>query len=318
MNPSYRAEQLIKRTLLIAAAVLLGAAVSAQVVVNEHLGLQVGLSVTVGTKVKRIGATFSTYYLYKNWQTAVALRAFYNFDSYGPSVRRPEYQLSAALSGAFGASLSQPPAFWHLLSHQSLYAYSLGYAYNLYLERSCPQATATLAVRIQQIELLSENDAFAWRGKDRFRTGALQVAWHYENYRFAMSSILWTGDPHVSSARHVKDGGNYPCRYGYKDLSEAPFGRLSHGILAMEMGRQLGWSQQLRARLGVDAEQVRHVLQNRLIHDGFTLAERINGIENPHLPMLNETGKPYLFEEGQQIRRLRFFGDAGWNEPVFY
>ena len=280
--------------------------------------MQIGLSVTMGTKVKRLGATLSTFYHYQNWQAGTAFRAYYNWDSYGPTIRRPEYQISLAVSGAFGKSEEWEPVFFHLLSHQSQQRYAVGYAYNIYLDRSCPQTTGTIAIQLGRIEVITENDAFAGQGKDRFRTGALQVAWLHEQSRFALSSILWTGDPQHVAAQRVYAHEGYPCRFGYKDISATPFGRWSHGILVGEVRHQMGGTQVVSARLGIDAEQVRHALQNRLIHDGFTLPNRISGIQNPHLPMLDEQGCPYLFEPDQRLRRVRFWGDSSLNAPPFY
>jgi hypothetical protein len=70
--------------------------------------------------------------------------------------------------------------------------------------------------------------------------------------------------------------------------------------------------------LGIDAEQVRHALQNRFIHDMPFIPKGLNPPRQPHIPMVAADGKPYLFREGQEIRKARLWGNINVNAPVFY
>ncbi|MEL6867034.1 MAG: polymorphic toxin type 23 domain-containing protein, partial [Bacteroidota bacterium] len=109
------------------------------------------------------------------------------------------------------------------------------------------------------------------------------------------------------------------CRYGYRDLSATEWGIYSHGILALEWQYGALPFQQIAATaLGIDAEAIRHILQNKIIHDGLSFPNRPFSSPNPHIPMLDQNGAPYLFHPDQEIRSARFFGQFALNPPLFY
>ncbi len=43
-----------------------------------------------------------------------------------------------------------------------------------------------------------------------------------------------------------------------------------------------------------------------------------NKADNPHYPMLKSDGNPYLFLEGDKLRKTKFYFQTGLNQPIFY
>lgn len=283
-----------------------------------HFGASIGLAFNFGTQVNRLGFQASGYYAHEHVQAFSSLRFYYNFTSYGPKTPRPEWQLSLGALASYGHPDSLSSPFIQSISNQTGHKNSLGYTYNWYFEKLTRQPTGTLALQFGRWEILTENDALAGQGKDRFRTGAIEVAYVYQDSRYALQSILWTGNTHGEHAKRVKEAGDYPCRYGYKDISQTHCGRYSHGILAFQYRHHLGYAQSASASLGIDSERIRHFLQNQVIHDMPFWPEKWNKVHNPHLPMLDKNGVPFLFEEGQELKPLRFFFEVGGNESLFY
>lgn len=90
----------------------------------------------------------------------------------------------------------------------------------------------------------------------------------------------------------------------------------SHGLLSLQVNYHAGYSQNLQANAGVDAEQVRNVVQNKIIHDLPFLPKRWN--KNCHIPMIDSEGKQYLYQENQKIRRPKVLLNVFGNPGLFY
>ncbi|MEM1323127.1 MAG: polymorphic toxin type 23 domain-containing protein [Bacteroidota bacterium] len=309
---------LIRRSigLFILCFFLKSSSVSAQWLEGQ-LGMQLGLSCNVGSKVDRIGILVGGYYYYDHFQLNIQSRLLYNFRAFGSETSGIEWQLSGGGILAFGPQDNLPKPFFHPLANATPYKHSLGYSFNSYRSGPSPQQTGSLSIQLGRFALITENDALAFGGKDRFRTGALQLAYQFsDDLRLNLNTSLWTGDQHHPEVRWIKEPGDYPCRYGYKDLSAAPLGKTSRGIFSLQLQGQLPYEQWLDARLGLDDERIRHWLQNRMIHDH--LPEHWTGNKNPHLPMLDTEGQPYVFRPDQQLRPASFFANLGLNSPLFY
>ncbi|MEO1516612.1 MAG: polymorphic toxin type 23 domain-containing protein [Bacteroidota bacterium] len=281
-------------------------------------GIEAGLSCQVGTRVNRIGA-FCTAFANKNhWTWNAQWRLYYNVGRLGPPTQGFESQLSSGLSLGFGPVQTLPGHPPHALRARGQYRHRVGYALTWYVDPQSPQWTGAFAAGWGNWELILENDAFVFSGKDRFRTGALELATWLGDTRLASKWLLWTGDPHHKACRWVKEAEDYPCRFGYRDLSASPLGAYSHGIGSLTVGWALLDGQWAAVELGIDSERIRHALQNRLIHDGLRWPKGERGPKNPHIPMLDAHGQPYLFGEDQQIRPSRFWGALSWNPGLFY
>ena len=159
--------------------------------------------------------------------------------------------------------------------------------------------------------------AFSFFANDRYRTAAAMFRYRIDEFTYiSMQTTLWTGDPFYRTIQPIYE--DYPNSSGYEDMTGSRFTANSHGILAMQIIRLLPYQQQVLMNLGIDAEQVRHALQNRFIHDMPFIPKGWHLPRQPHIPMVAEDGKPYLYQEGQVIRKARFWGNVNINTPIFY
>ena len=87
-------------------------------------------------------------------------------------------------------------------------------------------------------------------------------------------------------------------------------------MLALRADYYAGYKQIVRAELGIDAEQIRHAVQNKFMHDGvLPLTVKSN---NPHYPMLQQDGSPYYFLEGQKVRKPKPYIQLSTNQIALY
>ncbi|MEL6731454.1 MAG: polymorphic toxin type 23 domain-containing protein [Bacteroidota bacterium] len=279
-----------------------------------------GLTFEFGTHVNRLGLSGNLSYVNDFAQVDGAIALLYHISHLGPRPRQTGWELQASLGAlaGFGAPVGQDSLWGQFLSNLTGRTYAVGYGWTGYLDnRKTSQWTATLAVHMGNWTLASENDAYTGFIDDRFRTGTFLVRYRNGPYRVGWHTILWTGDARSEGIRKIRET-DYPSRYGYKDLSEGTYGKFSHGITALEF-QYLGPFRQLaQARLGLDAEQVRHLLQNVLIHDASFLPKAWVSTSNPHYPMLTPEGEPYLFQSNQEIRQARPYFHLSLNPSLAY
>jgi len=291
----------------------------------EKMGVRFGASISLGTHLSQFSLLADAYFLPADrFQVNMNLRAGFAAKGYGPSVERNELRASVGALWGFGEPLEKVSRFISQVGNQTGYAHSVGYAYNFYVDDcKTSQRTGTISIEVDRFFLITENDAFADPILDRFRTGTMLFGFEHDDWRIAINSLLWTGDPASSGRRNLKVE-DYPARYGIVDLSDATYGRYSHGVLSLQVerfvpfGQDVNLGQIVRAEIGVDAEQVRHSLQNRLIHDAFFLPKKWNKVQNRHVPMLDVNGFPYVFLENQQIRKARLYGQIHLNPALFW
>lgn len=178
---------------------------------------------------------------------------------------------------------------------------SLGYAYIVYMDNvGTSQLSGAFRGEFRRHSLVLENDFFAGQGKDRFRT-----AWLIYRYRELLWSghlgvRLWTGE---SSGLQVKVINYHGNGQQYKDLSTNPFGKTSHGILYGGFRYKI-WTQTLGVDLGIDAEQVRHALQNQVAHSSIWHKKHLS--KAVVYPMLDKYGYP-TFEKSQVRMPCTYF-----------
>lgn len=294
---------------------------NAQIQLPDFLGLNGGLSFSFGSTLNRTGFSVQAYYLRDFVQLNVQVRGHYNFSSFGPRPRIPGWELQSAIGAVVGFG---PPIendvnpFLSPLSNQTTRRYAAGYAFHMYWDQmKTSQFGGSAGIHIERFQIISENDALSGLIDDRFRTGAVLFRYRLEDMQVGISSILWTGDTRSEGTFKVRES-EYPARFGYKDISQGTHGHFSHGILALQVQRNLGLGQVAQLQLGLDSEWVRHVLQNRLIHDMWFVPQAINKAKNPHLPMLDKEGNPYLFRKDQSVKSTSFFFSADLNPGLFY
>lgn len=301
----------------IALIILLGNAFSISANNNIEYGAKVGLSFQFGTHIQRVGLMYEVYYYTPNIQLTQGLSLHYNWKNLGPKKSGFEAQVHAGIQYVWGDSSDRKH---YLLSEYSLMnprKYSFGYMYTHFLDQvETSQAVGSLFFNINRFGFVFENDLFGGRKgyQDKYRTGALALTYVIDSFQIALQTTHWTGMGYEGAKIKSHD---YPGKNGYKDLSKAKYGHISHGILALRLDYQWKYMQTFRSEAGIDAEQVRHILQNKFVHD-FLVPSGITKYENPHYPMLQADGTPYLFKEGQKIRPAKPYFQTGTNQFMFY
>jgi hypothetical protein len=284
-------------------------------------GAALGITATFGTKINRIGLVAGGYITNGYLQANMYFNAFHAFNSFGPDLKRKEMQINLGLLAAFGPSFthSGPEFFMPAINHTGR-SYALTYIYKIYLDNiETSQNTGLFGIHAGGFSFVMENDIFIFKGDDKWRTGAFSIGFRRDSIRVAVTTELWTGNQRDPKAkRFLPDSTRYASRFGYTDLSDAKYGKYSHGILTIDGGVALPFHQHAGARIGLDAEQVRHVVQNKLIHDMLFIPKKWIKVINPHLPMLDEEGRPYLGKENQRINKPKFFGNVSANPLQFY
>ncbi len=285
---------------------------------NWDSGGKIGLVLYGGSKINRLGFTAGAYLMKDHIQFNTLGSILYSFNNLGPKKRGVEGHLGIGILGAVGKPVSTENIHISLVSNQLYRPYALGIAYKWYFDQiGTSQQTGLLGLHFKNISILSENDAFVGQGKDRYRTGAILLQYRYEDYQFALSNIMWTGDPKSPKAIRVRKT-DYPARFGYFDISNSKYGAYSHGILGLQVERAFRYKQTIRAFAGIDAEQIRHFVQNKFIHDMPFIPNKWNTAENPHYPMIDENGNQYLYGEDQRLRKAKFFWYLSMNPYLFY
>jgi hypothetical protein len=286
---------------------------------NLHLGGTIGASLTFGTQVNRVGVIAKGYARYHQFQLNAQTVNFFNFRTFGIPKGGLETQNSLGLIYGFGGNeMDDFIPMIDILGNQTKQKNHVGYAYNFYNdENQMSQKTATISLQFDRLTFLTENDAFSFFANDRYRTAAAMFRYRIDEFTYiSMQTTLWTGDPFYRTIQPIYE--DYPNSSGYEDMTGSRFTANSHGILAMQIIRLLPYQQQVLMNLGIDAEQVRHALQNRFIHDMPFIPKGWHLPRQPHIPMVAEDGKPYLYQEGQVIRKARFWGNVNINTPIFY
>ena len=288
---------------------------------GQFVGFSAGLSFDLGTKVNRVGISAGAYYTYNFAQVNASFKAYYNFQSLGLKQKTPEIQLGGGINFGYGKRDTLRNRFTGLGENNTEYLNSFGYSYTRYWDRNqTSQSTGLFNIQIREFRFLTENDLFGagkgWR--DRFRTGAFLVDYTYHDLRFTLASTFWTGD--FIGCAIIENDPDYQTRFGYRRTEGSTYGNFSLGLLSA----QVNWlvpgvplNQNARLNIGVDAEQVRYVVQNQFIHDQPFLPDKLSK-PTPHIPMLSSDGGQYLFKPDQKIRPVSFYFNAGLNSPVFY
>ena len=225
-----------------------------------------------------------------------------------------EFNFSEGIVIGYGRKDSIQNPFIHEVSNQTRRQNSVGYSYNIYLNRiKTSQSTGTVAIQFGAFQFITENDFFAFTSKDQFRTGAFLFEYRYKDFQFGINSTLWTG----ARGQRVEDT-QFRSRLGYSDMSESLYGNISDGLLSVQFQYAAPYGQLLQANIGTDAEEVRNLVQNRLLHDLIFTPESWHLSNNPHIPMIDSEGKMYLYKSGQKVRKPAFYFNLFLNSIIFY
>ena len=97
---------------------------------------------------------------------------------------------------------------------------------------------------------------------------------------------------------------------GYLNTEGGIYSNYSHGLLSAQVKFANEYGQYLQANVGMDAEQIRNALQNKVVHTLFP--------NNYFIPMIDSEGQQYLYKKGQVIKKPRLYLNANLNANVFY
>lgn len=276
---------------------------------GNNYGVRAGIVLSLGTHVNRAGLFAGLFYVQGPVQLSAVLRANYNLRDLGPPKKHGSLVISPGILFGFGKSFADSTRVHSPLSNQTGLSWGIGYVYNAYFNRiGTRQQTSILHLVYREFSLATENDLLARPALDRFRTGAIQIAWKAaEHTELALSCKLWTGQ--YRKKAYTTPSADLPngC---YMDTTGGTFTGFSHGILALQARYATPYAGNVQAATGIDAEQVRHAVQNRLLH-----APKGN---NCYMPMIDRYGGPYLFDSTQRVRPPRPFFEAALNPATFY
>jgi len=171
----------------------------------------------------------------------------------------------------------------------------LGYAYLWYYDNvGTRQSSGAFRGEYLGHSLYFENDFFAGKGKDRYRTAMLFYRYRNNNWSINSGIILWTGE---TSGLQIREHSFNGKAFFYKDLSASAYGKTAHGIFFS--GCRYGVSgQSLGIDVGIDSERIRNLCQNTIAHN--SLWHRKKPQRACRYPMLDASGYPRI--HGQPIR----------------
>lgn len=282
---------------------------------KEKFGFNVSANLAFGTHFRRIGVNFNVLFISDHVQTNSGIRAYFNFKNPGPLKIYPELVLSQGLLYAYGGGGFANP-FISSVSNQTGYANSVAYSYNAYFNRvRTTQQTGIVAIQVGGFTFITENDILARPMLDRFRTAAFLIQYQYEDkFQAAVNGSMWTGQ--MGNRTALNNAGIYSnC---YMDTTGGVYPYISHGLLSAQFKCNFDYIQNVQASAGIDAEQVRNVLQNRFIHDMRFIPKKWNRSKNCHIPMIDAKGEQYLYKEGQTVRKPKVYLNLFSNANVFY
>lgn len=280
---------------------------------DSHWGVQVGMSVNIGTHITQVGLKIQGYYRYKFVQINAGDQLRFNgYDLSGASDYISQ-RINTGIVLLAGKRNTSPQLILSGLNHQSRYSYGVAYNYLWYLDKiGTTQKSGGFALHIKQISLVTENDFFAGKGRDRFRTSYAGIFYHEGLFNIGLNTLLWTGETaHVS----LQNPHNQ-YEIGYVDLSKNPFGRISHGIVSISFDYQIFYGNSISLSAGIDDEHIRDILQNKFIHDKQFVPKKIRR-PNPNYPMLDKNGFPVI-GKGKKVAPAKLFLQLALNRGLTY
>ncbi|MFT5778981.1 MAG: hypothetical protein ACI837_001938 [Crocinitomicaceae bacterium] len=294
--------------ILLAILLFFPGALRAQNYFSDHFGGSIGIVIHLGTHVNSVGLNFKGYYTDYFYQVNTNSSLTLHASSYGGRKLFWENRnaLGAALMG--GKKQMTPDFLLDGLNHQTPYNYGVAYNYLWYFDKvGTTQQSGGFALHLKSFSIYHENDVFGGQGRDRFRSGHVQVSYRKDLWRYAVGVNIWTGETRGATWEKVEWD---KCPHGFRVLEDLPYGKTSHGILYGSVTHSYPFGQIATMRLGIDSEQVRHGFQNRFIHDLIFLPKSVHR-DTPHYPRLDETGCP-VFEK-DDVRKSLFFMQVGSN-----
>lgn len=287
-------------------------AVFAQFKSNPLFGGQGGIVFNFGSHQQKIGFTANLFYQDFFYQLNTGTQITFNLNGYGG--RKNYWETRTFVGGVLLAGKKQQersPIFGGL-QHQSPFNLGVSYNYIWYFDQAnTSQRSGAFGLHIKQFFIAMENDIFGGQGRDRFRTAILYAHYRTKFLTYFTECYVWTGETKVSTWVKIRKKG---MPNGYRDISELPYGKTSHGIWSFGVHAHLPFGQIGTLKIGVDSEGIRNFIQNRVGHDLIFLPKKMKR-HTPHYPMLDEDGCP-IFDKKEK-RKSRFYFSAGLNDYLF-
>lgn len=281
-------------------------AVYSQLTQTSNYGFNVGFIGAFGTHFQKFGIVVQGYYVYQFAQVNASIRLYDNFKNLGPKGEYAELNAALGLCLGYGKKNNEINPFVSSVGNQTGYYNSVAYSYNVWLNKlKTSQVTGIIAFQFNHFSIISENDLLAKRILDRFRTGAILLQYQDKQIQYAINTTLWTGQ----LGKAITNDALFPYK-GYLNTEGSVYGNMSHGLLSAQVRVANEYGQYLQANIGMDAEQIRNALQNKVVHTLFP--------NNYHLPMIDSTGQQYLYKKGQVVKKPRLYLNANLNANVFY
>ncbi len=275
----------------------------------NNFGLSTGVVINFGSHINSIGFTLKTYYTEYFYQLNAGSSISWNFKCYGNRRKYWENRTYLGLVLLGGTKDNLIDFQLDGLTHQTIFRNSISFNYLWYFDNvGTSQRSGGFGLSLNKMSIYFENDVFGGQANDRFRTGHLLATYRYKDLKFGTGIYLWTGE---TNGTIWKRECSKNCPNGFKDLSNLPYGKTSHGILYGSVLYNLPFGQNPFLKIGIDSEQIRHGIQNKLIHDLIFLPKKIER-KTPHYPRLNEEGLP-IFEKSK-IKKNKLFFQIGANE----
>lgn len=278
--------------------------------------LRTGLSIQFGSHQNRVGLNISASLGRSYANITFQYDLLYTFKDLGYYERSFQHITGVKLATAFN---KKPIIFRPLInspfSRQAFYEFH--YHYRYYFNKwNTNQPTGEIGLNFGSFFLYHENDLLAAKSVDKFRTAAMRIGYQDSIQSIATSFIFWTGNKDHPNTKRINSSDF--SRYGYFDLSDNPFGKYSHGILAIDYARQLPFGNQIRISSGYDHEKIRNSIQNKFMHDLPVWPRKWNTAKSRHVPMVDQDGKAFLYDENQKLRKGKFYWGVFLNSTNFY
>ncbi len=280
----------------------------------KNYGFNVGFIGAFGTHVQRFGISIQGYYVYDFVQVNASIRLYDNFKNLGPKGEHAELNTAVGICLGYGKKISDNNYFVSSIGNQTNYKNSVAYSYNIWYNKvKTSQVTGIIAFQFDKFSIITENDLLAKPILDRFRTGAFLIQYQDKNIQYAINCTLWTG----KMGSNVRNDSLFPYS-GYLNTVDGVYSNLSHGLLSGQVKFANEYGQYLQANAGIDAEQIRNVVQNRLIHDMIILPRKWYKPINCHIPMIDSNNEQYLYRPNQKIKKPKLFLNGYTSPNVFY
>ena len=289
---------------------------SQEILISEkNIGANIGVNLAFGTHFQRLGFNLNFFYVNEFFQTNSELRLYLNIKNLGPKKIYPELLLAQGVVFGYGGKQNSFNSFINSVSNQTGYLSSIAYSYNAWFNKiKTVQQTGIVAFQFDPVTFIIENDILARGYYDRFRTGGFLLQYQHEDqFQAALSCAMWTGQ----MGRKVRGDKDYKA-ICYMDTTGGIYTNCSHGILSAQFKYNVGYAQNVQANIGIDAEQVRNAVQNKLIHDFIFIPRKWITPKNCHIPMINSGGGQFLYKAQQTIRKPKLFINVFSNASLFY